>query len=307
MRPVPRPVHPGRVGPAPPPCVRSPPPGPASRRRRRPRRRSARPRRRRAPARPPRPPSATAHRTGAPGRAGPSSPAGVLGGRDAQGAVEPPDGARGILPGLARHLDDHVDELVIDGGALAGQVGPHLLAEVGEAGGLVALDVPGAGCGVGAGHAHGANSSRVMGGRRRSDDLFRGLPDDLSSGRPASRDADSWLFLPLVLRQRGATVAPRTGWTAWLPPLFTSWPGRMGGRRGGAGRSSSGRRRCAPSSAAPAARMPLKESPSTAVADDGAPCPRAAATTPTPGTPPTPCPRKSVGSRPSGPPECPGR
>ena len=53
--------------------------------------------------------------------------------------------------------------------------------------------------------------------------------------------------------------------------------------------------------------MPLRESPSTDVADDGAPCPRAAATTPTPGTPPTPCRRKSVGSRPSGPPECPGR
>src|SRR3954469_23014346 len=54
------------------------------------------------------------------------------------------------------------------------------------------------------------------------------LPDDLSSGRPAHRDADSWSFLPLVLRQRGATVGPRTGWTAWLPPLLTSWPGRRG-------------------------------------------------------------------------------
>src|SRR3954452_3042268 len=72
-------------------------------------------------------------------------------------------------------------------------------------------------------------SPRASWGRRRSDDLFRGLPDGLSSGRPGSRDADSWLFLPLVLRQRGAAVAPRTGWTAWLPPLFTSWPGRMGG------------------------------------------------------------------------------
>src|SRR4051794_4937997 len=63
-------------------------------------------------------------------------------------------------------------------------------------------------------------SPRASGGRRRSDDLVPGLPDDLSSGRPAPRDADSWSFLPLVLRQRGATVAPRTGMTAWLPPLF---------------------------------------------------------------------------------------
>src|SRR4051794_36996679 len=72
-------------------------------------------------------------------------------------------------------------------------------------------------------------SPRASWGRRRSDDLVPGLPDDLSSGRPAPRDADSWSFLRLVLRQRGATVAPRTGWTARLPPLFASWRGRMGG------------------------------------------------------------------------------
>src|SRR3954462_8321394 len=72
-------------------------------------------------------------------------------------------------------------------------------------------------------------SPRASWGRRRSGDLFRGLPDDLSSRRPASRDADSSLFLPQELRQRGATIAPRAGWAAWLAPLFTSWPGRMGG------------------------------------------------------------------------------
>src|SRR5215218_8102178 len=69
---------------------------------------------------------------------------------------------------------------------------------------------------------------RASWGRRRSDDLVPGVPDDLTSGPPAPRDADSWSFLPLVLRQRGATVAPRTGWTAWLPPPFPSWRGRMG-------------------------------------------------------------------------------
>src|SRR5436853_4379413 len=82
-------------------------------------------------------------------------------------------------------------------------------------------------------------SPRASWGRRRSDDLVPGLPDDLCSGRPAPRDADSWSFLQLVLRQRGATVAPGTGWTACLPPLFAS--GRdawVGGRRGGAGPSS---------------------------------------------------------------------
>ena len=64
--------------------------------------------------------------------------------------------AWGVGAGLSRHLDDHVDELVVDRRTLAGQVGPHLLAEVGEAGGLVGLDVPAGGRSVVARHRHGA-------------------------------------------------------------------------------------------------------------------------------------------------------
>src|SRR5215213_10029667 len=41
-------------------------------------------------------------------------------------------------------------------------------------------------------------SPRASGGPPAFDDLFRGLPDDPSSGRPASRDADSGSLLPLV-------------------------------------------------------------------------------------------------------------
>jgi len=79
----------------------------------------------------------------------------------------------------------------------------------------------------------------------------------------APRDADSWSFLPLLLQQRAPPSHRGQGGGHGPPTLSTSWPGQgWVGAAGGAGRSSSGRSRCAPSSSAAAARMPLRESPS---------------------------------------------
>ena len=48
---------------------------------------------------------------------------------------------------ITRHLDGHVDEAVVDDGALAGEVGPHLLAEVGPIADAVGIRTCGGGAG----------------------------------------------------------------------------------------------------------------------------------------------------------------